>query len=73
MTARYHQLIEYVTQYGAPHWSAVLGSYDRSDVEFEMEDLIDHGTARLNLKIITFPGCPIQRELEHRLKGVEKP
>lgn len=46
-------------------WRFEFGSYDRSDVTYEIEDYVDHDYKRANMKLVVFPACPTQTEIDY--------
>lgn len=49
-------------------WS--FGSYDKSDVTYERQDMHDHGYKLKNMTVITFAKCPRQSEIEYIISNM---
>lgn len=51
-------------------WAPQFGDKDRDCVDFELQDMRDHGVRRANLKIVTFPRVPTQRQIDERVAAL---
>jgi len=61
----YYLLIERDT--GASPWFVNFGDSDKECVEFEREDVADHGALKRNLKIVKFARVPTQAQIDAKL------